>query len=193
MSSARYNMISAVSASGCKNDKPFCVHKVVAVIVIIVSSGITVVNQIGQKKLSTDDYFVLSLVCDAISNIIVVGLSVVGMTASSKTKQVLTDGGENAIELNHMPKRVVKKLLKEENKHGADFVKSIGKDLKDLKNNDSKPDPSAPPKYDKIDESFELKSEFAGKSLITDNRTGQSFIVTTDLVKPLILESRSQS
>nr|WFJ61601.1 VP12 [Kadipiro virus]WFJ61602.1 VP12 [Kadipiro virus]WFJ61603.1 VP12 [Kadipiro virus]WFJ61604.1 VP12 [Kadipiro virus] len=190
MSNARYNMISAVSASGCKNDKPFCVHKVVAVIVIIVSSGITVVNQIGQKKLSTDDYFVLSLVCDAISNIIVVGLSVVGMTASSKTKQVLTDGGENAIELNHMPKRVVKKILKEESKNGAEFVKLIGKDLK---NNESKPDPSAPPKYEKIDESFELKSEFAGKSLITDNRTGQSFIVTTDLVKPLIQESRSQS
>nr|FAA04048.1 TPA: VP12 protein [Kadipiro virus] len=190
MSSARYNMISAVSASGCKNDKPFCIHKIVAVIVIIVSSGITVVNQIGQKKLSTDDYFVLSLVCDAISNIIVVGLSVVGMTASSKTKQVLTDGSDNAIELNHMPRKVVKKLMKEENKQGIDFVKTISKDLK---NNEATAKPSAPPKYDKIDESFEVKSEFAGNSLITDNKTGRSFLINTELVQPLIIESRSQS
>uniref|UniRef100_A0A2V0RHV5 VP12 n=1 Tax=viral metagenome TaxID=1070528 RepID=A0A2V0RHV5_9ZZZZ len=201
MNASRYHVISNIQAPGCKNEKVICLHKVVAISVILISSGLAVFNQIAQREFDTETYFKISLICDAVSNVLIIALSIIGMTARHTPRIINQANTNNAdIEMNLLNQDVNHKeqnfnVSNSEHLNKSD-VKKRGKRMtysfKDgsirISECDTKSEseniimPTAPQLKRLV-----IKSSYNGNSVVRDNETGHEYCIDTDLAK-LMLE-----
>nr|AVP49970.1 VP12 [Liao ning virus] len=84
MKGGRINAVASFTGSGCSNRHPFCLHRIVAITVVIITVTIGLVDQLSEKLVSADQKHSISLICDGLNSMIIMIMAIIGMTNPSK-------------------------------------------------------------------------------------------------------------
>lgn len=96
MPAESYRLATGLKSDNCSNRHMFCMHKIVAVIIMLASSGLTVVNQYAVRNQSKEDFEFTSLLIDAGNNIILALVAIFGMYGSNSNGKYIINKDNNA-------------------------------------------------------------------------------------------------
>nr|AVP49994.1 VP12 [Liao ning virus]AVP72177.1 VP12 [Liao ning virus] len=84
MKGGRINAVATFTGSGCSNTHPFCLHRIVAITVVIITVTIGLIDQLSEKLVSSEQKHSISLICDGLNSMIIMIMAIIGMTNPGK-------------------------------------------------------------------------------------------------------------
>lgn len=134
----KYELAGNIKYDSCSNRHLFCIHRIMAMFVMIISFSLTIVDQYAIRHQDIKEYEFTNLVINACNTMIIALIGVFGSYNKSKGKDYLLDNENNAAyKLSKQSKKEQKAMLVNE--------KSESIDMEIAKNISSAVNSSAPP------------------------------------------------